>query len=304
MKQPWRALIADDEQAPREQLALALQRLAPDFEIVARCVHGVDAWDEALAHEPDVCFLDIRMPGLDGLEVARRLAALVQPPQVVMVTAYSDHALSAFEAGAIDYLLKPLEDARLSQTLERLRARRLAGPGSRPLGQGQPVMPLPTPEVWAQVMAQVLSSQAMGQAMGPGMAGQGLEPGALPAYAPERGGLYASGARPRVARPIQASVGKEVRLIAPDDVIFFESDSRYTRVVHTEGEALIRTPLKELLAQLDPDQFWQVHRSVVVQQRFIASAVRVDESTMVLTLKGRTERLPVSRQFQGLFKGQ
>jgi DNA-binding LytR/AlgR family response regulator len=314
MTQPWRALIADDEQAPREQLALALARLAPDFEIVARCVHGVDAWDEALAHEPDVCFLDIRMPGLDGLEVARRLAALAQPPQVVMVTAYSDHALSAFEAGAIDYLLKPLEDARLSQTLERLRARRLAGQGSRPLGQGQPVMPLPSPEVWAQVMAQVLSSQrigygdghGLGQGMAQGMAqrmiGQGMEPGAPLALG--RSGVQLHTQRPRVARPIQASVGKEVRLIAPDDVIFFESDSRYTRVVHTEGEALIRTPLKELLAQLDPDQFWQVHRSVVVQQRFIASALRVDESTMVLTLKGRTERLPVSRQFQGLFKGQ
>jgi uncharacterized protein YdhG (YjbR/CyaY superfamily) len=111
-------------------------------------------------------------------------------------------------------------------------------------------------------------------------------------------------AMPAKSRLIQASLGREVKMIAPEDVIFFESDNRYTRVVYEGGEALIRTPLKELLAQLDAEQFWQVHRSVLVNSRHIATAVRVDENTMQLTLKGRDEKLPVSRQFQGLFKGQ
>jgi DNA-binding LytR/AlgR family response regulator len=103
---------------------------------------------------------------------------------------------------------------------------------------------------------------------------------------------------------IQAGVGKEVKLIRVAEVIYFEADARYTRVVHEGGEALIRTPLKELLAQLDETQFWQVHRSVIVNQRHIASAVRVDEGQMYLTLRGRADKLPVSRHFQGLFKGQ
>ncbi|MDT8999398.1 LytTR family DNA-binding domain-containing protein [Paucibacter sp. APW11] len=247
-------LIADDEEAPREQLRAALMRLAPTAELVAASENGIDAWDDCLAHEPELCLLDIRMPGLSGLEVARRLATLAQPPQVVFVTAYGDHALSAFEAGAIDYLMKPVDDARLLQALQRAEARRSSAPA-------------PT------VQLQQLLSQL------------------LPA------------ARPPM-RPIQASLGKEIKLIAPEEVIYFESDSRYTRVVYQGGEALIRTPLKELLASLDEQIFWQVHRSVLVNSRQIASATRIDDSSMVLTLKGRTERLPVSRQFQPLFRGQ
>jgi DNA-binding LytR/AlgR family response regulator len=248
-----RALIADDEEGPREQLAAALARLWPELQIVARSENGVDAWDDALALEPDICFLDIRMPGLTGLDVAQRLARLSEPPQLVFVTAYGDHALTAFEAGAIDYVLKPVDDARLAQTVARLRNRQS-----------------PTPAAAMQQLLQQL----------------------LPAVQ-----------RP-AARPIQASLGREIKLIAPEEVIYFESDSRYTRVVFEGGEALIRTPLKELLATLDGAQFWQVHRSVLVNSRHIASALRVDENSMQLTLKGREERLPVSRQFQSLFKGQ
>jgi len=250
-----RALIADDEEGPREQLAAALARLWPELQIVARSENGIDAWDDALALEPDICFLDIRMPGLTGLDVAQRLARLSEPPQLVFVTAYGDHALTAFEAGAVDYVLKPVDDARLAQTVARLRNRQAAA---------QP------------------SAQAM----------QALLQQLLPAVQ-----------RPP-ARPIQASLGREIKLIAPEEVIYFESDSRYTRVVFEGGEALIRTPLKELLATLDGAQFWQVHRSVLVNSRHIASALRVDENSMQLTLKGREERLPVSRQFQSLFKGQ
>lgn len=173
------ALIADDEEGPREQLRSALARLWPELRIVAASENGVDAWDDYLEHEPALCFLDIRMPGLSGLDVARRLSVLAEPPQVVFVTAFGDHALSAFEAGAIDYVLKPVEDARLAQALQRIRSRAVAGP----------------PDLQHLV--------------------QRLLPVARPA-----------------PRPIQASLGRETRLIAPEDVVYFESDNRYTRVVH------------------------------------------------------------------------
>ena len=210
------ALIADDEEAPRAQLLMALRGAWPGLRVVQECANGVDAWDAFLEHEPAVCFLDVRMPGLTGIEVAQRIGARAQ---VVFVTAHGDHALAAFDAGAVDYVLKPA--------------------------------PL---EV------------------------------------------------------IQAGIGKEVRLVRVADVVYFESDSRYTRVVYSEAgvdaEVLIRTPLKELIAQLDATRFWQIHRAVIVNQRCIASAVRIDEGNMVLTLRGRSEKLPVSRHFQGLFRGQ
>ena len=250
------ALIADDEEAPREQLRAALARLWPELAIVAASTNGAEAWDDCLALEPAIAFLDIRMPGLTGLEVARRLSALATPPLIVFVTAFDDHALAAFEAGAVDYVLKPVDDERLGQTLARLRGR------------------LTQPTTDTAALKRLLAS--------------------LPQLAQ---------ARP-APRPIQASVGREVLLIPPDEVVYFEADQRYTRVVHQGGDALIRTPLRELLTQLDPDQFWQIHRSVLVNSRCIARAIRVDEGTMVVTLRGRDEKLPVSRQFQALFKGQ
>jgi DNA-binding LytR/AlgR family response regulator len=246
-------LIADDEEGPREQMKAALARLWPQAQLVAAATNGVDAWDAVLEHDPDVAFLDIRMPGLTGLDVARRASQLATPPQVVFVTAFNDHALAAFDAGAIDYVLKPLDDARLQRAIDKLQARTA------------PAAPAPD-------LTQLLQSLIPVRAASP--------------------------------RPIQASVGKEIKLIQPDEVVFFESDTRYTRVVTADQEALIRTPLKELIATLDAEVFWQVHRSVLVNSRHIASAVRIDENNMQLTLKGRTEKLPVSRQFQGLFKGQ
>jgi DNA-binding LytR/AlgR family response regulator len=251
-------LIADDEEAPREHLRRLLAGAWPDAELVAACANGVDAWDEALAHEPAVCFLDIRMPGLTGLEVAQRLQALAAPPQVVFVTAYNDHALAAFEAGAADYLVKPLDLERLQRCVARLKGRLASS--SAPAG----------PDL-QQLLAQLL---------------------------PVRAGRM---------KPIQASLGKEVRLIQPEEVQYFESDARYTRVVTLDGEALIRTPLKELVAGLDPELFWQVHRSVLVNSRCIASAVRVDENSMHLTLKGREREAagepPVPGSVQGAVMG-
>ncbi|OWQ44307.1 hypothetical protein CDL60_26505 [Roseateles noduli] len=272
-----RTLIADDEEGPREQLRAALARLAPEIEIVAASVNGCDAWDDCLEHEPQLCFLDIRMPGMSGLEVGQRLSQLAEPPQVVFVTAYGDHALSAFEAGAVDYVLKPVEDARLEQCIQRLRQRQAQDSGAE----------------------SGLEDGADRHAGAPGSPAAS----AMPAATLELLRQLLPAQRPTM-RPIQASQGREIQLIAPDDILFFQSDSRYTRVVHRDGEAWIRTALKELLSDLDPGVFWQVHRSVLVNSRFITSATRVDENTMQLSLKGCAEKLPVSRQFQGLFKGQ
>jgi DNA-binding LytR/AlgR family response regulator len=261
------ALVADDEEAPREQLLSALKSAWPALQVVAVAVNGVDAWDQFLEHEPAVCFLDIRMPGLTGIDVARRIAGRAA---VVFVTAYGDHALAAFDAGAVDYLMKPVDPERLAQTVARLTERLTERLGERPA----PGSPLPDPAALQALLAQ----------------------------------LAAQARRTPPLSVLQASVGREVKLIRTDEVIYFESDSRYTRIVFDgpggSGDALIRTALKELLGQLDEQQFWQVHRSVIVNHRHIASAVRVDEGHMHLTLRGRPETLPVSRHFQGLFKGQ
>jgi DNA-binding LytR/AlgR family response regulator len=264
---PWTALVADDEEGPREQLLAALRGAWPDLQVLAAAANGVDAWDAFLEHEPTVCFLDIRMPGLSGIDVARRIG---NRAQVVFVSAYGDHALAAFDAGAVDYVLKPVDPQRLAQAVQRVQLRAAS--------------------------AQAPASAAGAPAGAPATTGTDLQQ--LLAT------LAAQVRKPAPLAVLQAGVGREVRMIRTDDVVYFESDSRYTRVVHAEGDALIRTPLKELLAQLDEQQFWQVHRSVIVNHRHIASAVRVDEGSMHLTLRGRPETLPVSRHFQGLFRGQ
>jgi DNA-binding LytR/AlgR family response regulator len=250
-----RILIADDEEAVREQLAEALAVAWPEAQIVAQCEHGAEAWDQWLALQPDAAVLDIRMPGLTGIEVAQRIAGRCP---VVFVTAYGDHALQAFDAGAVDYLVKPVDAERLAQAVARMK-KQLAQP--------------PAPN---EALAALLA---------------GLAP-------------------PRPPQPlhVQASVGKEVRLIPLAEVLYFESDSRYTRVVFDSGQgqqdALLRTPLKELLAVLDPAQFTQIHRSVIVATRAMSTALRDDDGGMRLKLRGSPDVLTVSRPFHGLFKGQ
>ena len=250
------ALIADDEEAPRAQLVMALAEVWPELQVVQECVNGVDAWDAFLEHEPEVCFLDVRMPGLTGIEVAQRIGARAH---IVFVTAHGDHALAAFEAGAVDCVVKPLDADRLAQVIGRVRAR-LAAPSAAPAD------------------LQHLLNRLVGQVR-----------------------------KPAPLEVIQAGVGKEVRLVRVADVVYFEADSRHTRVVYTDrdgdGELLIRTPLKALVAQLDAATFWQIHRSTIVNHRHIANAVCIAEGHMALNLRDRSETLPVSRHFQGRFRG-
>ena len=246
------ALIADDEVAPRAQLVAELQRDWPELQVVQECVNGVDAWDAFLEHEPQVCFLDVRMPGLTGIEVAQRIRSRAH---IVFVSASGDHALAAFDAGAVDYVLKPFDGERLAQACQRIKTRLAATPSTAP------------------VDLQSLLTQLVGQVR-----------------------------KPAPLEVIQAGVGKDLRLVRVEDVVYFEADNRHTRVVYDGSEAVIRTPLKELLAQLDANRFWQVHRSVIVNQRHIAGAMRADDGTMMLALRGRDEKLPVSRHFQGLFE--
>jgi len=260
---PFTALVADDEDAPRAQMVAALRRVWPALGEIHLASQGIDAWDAYLALEPDVCFLDIRMPGMSGLEVAQRIGG--QTP-VVLVTAFSEHAISAFDAGAIDYVLKPVEDARLARTVERLRDRLDAPAGADAM-----------PEALADTLGRLLHE---GRLVSP---------------------------IPRLT-VLQAAVGREVRMIRLADVVYFEADSRYTRVVWQDesqtGEALLRMPLKELLPRLDMDAFWQVHRSTIVRAERVATAVRTGDGLMYLTLRGHPDTVTVSRHFQAKFKGQ
>lgn len=245
-----RVLIAEDEPLMRERLQGLLHEHWPQAELVAVAENGNDAWDDFLAHEPDVVFLDIRMPGMSGLEVAARIGMAAH---VVFVTAYDQYAVDAFEAGAVDYLLKPVDAGRLTKAIERIRAK-LAQP----------------PSDLAAILSQLKA--------------------AVPAQAQER------------LKWIKASVGKQIKLIHVDDVLFFQSDTKYTRVVLADSEALIRTPLKDLLGGLDPERFWQIHRGTMVNVHAIAAAERIDAERMQVLVKGCSEKLPVSRSFTHLFR--
>lgn len=244
------ALIAEDEPLMRERLREKLAELWPECAIVGEAADGDEALALFDAHAPDVAFLDVRMPGRSGLDVA---ASIGGDCHVVFITAYDQYAINAFAAGAADYLLKPVESERLAQTVERVKKK------------------LATPPADLSALLAELKRNA----------------GALPA--------------PRL-KWIKAAVGKQIKLIAVADVVFFQSDTKYTRVVLPQSEALIRTPLKDLLAELDPDQFWQVHRGTVVNLEAVAGVMREDAERQFVLLKHRAERLPISRQFIQRFK--
>ncbi len=262
-----RAILADDERLMREQLRARLAEVWPDLEIVAEGKNGLEAVELTRQHKPDVCLLDIRMPGLTGVEAAKQIMQLPedddwQLPEIVFITAYDQYAVEAFEQGVADYVLKPAERERLQLTAERIQ-KRLAARASEEAGDpGKPI----------QQLLHRLSALQSGQA-------------------------------PRYLEWIQASVGQEIRMIPVAEVLFFISDEKYTRVQTESIEALIRKPIKELIEELDPHLFWQIHRSTLVNVKAITGIGRDFRGRQLVSVKGVNEKLEVSRSYTHLFKG-
>ena len=248
-----RALIAEDEDLPRAELRRMLTQAWPELELVAECEDGPAAIEALEALKPDIAFLDIRMPGRSGLDVARAASGRCH---IVFTTAYDSHAVAAFEAGAVDYLLKPLSAERLLQAVARLKDRLAAGQQAASL----------------EPLVQRLAAQ-----------------------------LQTSGPAQRL-RWVSASVGETIKLFSIDEVLFFQSDEKYTRVVTAKDEAHIRKPLKEITDGLDPDDFWQVHRGVVVRATAIDKAQRDELGRITLHLKQLPEKLAVSQAWAWRFK--
>ncbi len=248
------AIIADDEDLALGELRRMLAQAWPELTVVAQCEDGTDALEAIVKYEPDVAFLDIRMPGLTGLDVAQAAAGKCQ---IIFTTAYDSHAIGAFNLGAIDYLLKPLTPARLSQAVERLRLRM----DSR----------VAAPELLRMMSAldKRLTQEKKTERM----------------------------------RWISASVGDTIHLFPIDEVLFFESDLKYTRVVTADNEAHVRLSLRELQQGLDLEQFWQIHRGTIVRASAIACARRDDLGGITVELRGHDERLKVSRAYAWRFKG-
>ena len=260
------ALIAEDEPLLAAALKAELARAWPGLQVIATVGNGPAAVAQALALKPDVLFMDIRMPGQTGLEAAGELVdewpADVPFPALVFVTAYDQYAVQAFEAQAVDYLLKPVQPERLAQTVQRLQQRLVPRSTS--------TTPIATP-----------LEQALEQLRGL------LTPATMPA---------------EPLRVIQASVGNQIRLVPIGEVVFFEAADKYLRVLTADAELLIRTPLKELIPQLDASVFWQVHRGTVVRATAIHSVHRDEAGKLSLELLGRPERLAVSRMCSQRFR--
>ncbi|WP_035825377.1 LytR/AlgR family response regulator transcription factor [Janthinobacterium sp. RA13] len=283
-----RALIAEDEPILAAALAHALQRLWPELDIVATCPNGVEALRQGLALQPDILFLDIKMPGKTGLEAAEELAEQwpdgVAFPHIVFVTAYDEYALAAFEHAAADYVLKPVNDARLGKTVERLQQRLRdsgGGSGTAATTVTAAATPAPAPTTTATQAAESASDDNMARLLSQ-----------LQAMLP---------LAPRL-QMIRAAVGNSVRMIALADVVYFEALDKYINVVCQDSEALIRTSLKELLPQLDPQQFWQIHRGTIVNASAIATAVRDEAGKLSLTLRQHPAQLRVSPLYAHLFR--
>ena len=237
----------------RDQLIGRLKEAWPELEIVGEATNGSEAVALVQSEEPDIIFLDIQMPGMDGIQAAKAVAGQAH---VVFVTAYDQYAIRAFEYGAVDYLLKPPEPERVALTCERLREK-LKG------------KPAPMDDLLAQL------SERLG--------GGGLKPR-------------------EYLRWVQASVGANIRMIPTTDILFFRAEDKYTRVQTKTFEALIRKPIKALIDELDPDEFWQIHRATVVRVDAVAEVSRNFRGNQVVHVKGSDEKLEVSRSFNHLFK--
>ncbi|HKS54321.1 MAG TPA: LytTR family DNA-binding domain-containing protein [Steroidobacteraceae bacterium] len=246
------AIVAEDELPQRQELLALLTELWPELQIVAECEDGLTALEALEQYRPQVAFLDIRMPGVSGLEVARVAGTQCV---VIFITAYEQYALSAFDEGAVDYVLKPVARERLSLAIERARARLSSG---------------------AQVDMTALIDMVQAR--------------------------LGAGGRQGI-KWITASVGNAVKMFSIDEVLFFQAQDKYTRVVTAESEGHIRTPLKELSAALDSETFWQVHRSVIVRVGAIRAVEKDEDGKLQLTVRGRQDVLPVSSTFQHRFRG-
>ncbi|MBQ0935684.1 LytR/AlgR family response regulator transcription factor [Ideonella paludis] len=266
------ALIAEDEPLLARALQTELARAWPELRVVALAQDGDEAVSLALQHQPTVLWLDIRMPGRDGLEAAQ---AIIEEwpsdrplPLIVFVTAYDHYALQAFERAAADYLLKPVQPERLKACCERLQAR-LNPPAPAPSSA------VAEPHEDAHLLARLRAL---------------LSTSAAPSASPER------------LQVLQVSQGANISLVPVDEVIYFEAADKYVRVLTADKEHLIRLSLRELMGQLDPQQFWQIHRGTVVQWREVAQALRDETGKVTLTLRQRPERLAVSRIYASRFK--
>ena len=253
-------MIADDERLMREQLRARLAEVWPELEIVAEAKNGREAVDQVAEWRPDLVFLDIRKPGMTGVEAAREIGDACH---IVFITAYSEYAVDAFEQGAVDYVLKPADSERLALTVTRLKKRL----GAKPADFG--------------VLLEKLAARL-----------------ALPAGSPEP-----SAPKSRYLQWIQASMGQQIRMIPVAEVLFFVSDEKYTRVQTATAEALIRKPIKELVDELDPQVFWQIHRSTLVNVKAVAGVHRDERGRQIVSVRGHPQKLEVSRSYAGLFKG-
>lgn len=267
------ALIAEDEPLVAAALQRELVAAWPELQIVAAVGNGHDAIERIGALQPDVAFLDISMPGATGLDVARACANLAVPPQIVFVTAYDEYALDAFDAAAVDYLLKPVDAARLARTVDRLRVQLARAPKDG-------------------------ASSAHVQANLQRLLGQ-LE---QITRSVQQGNRTQDTGRGAPLRYLRASSGSDIRIVPVDEVLYFEAADKYVVVTTRTGELLIRTSLKELCAQLDPARFWQVHRSTVVNVDQVESASVSALGKMSLKLRGHSCAVAVSKQYAHLFR--
>ncbi len=250
------AIIAEDEPILRAQLKAKLAKLWPELSIVADVGDGEAALEAIAEHRPTLAFLDIQMPEMTGIEVAKSLASNRELKcHIVFVTAFDQYAVDAFNTGAIDYVLKPYSDERLQAAVERLKERLTAVPA-----QPQNL----------EALMQHLAAR--------------LNPGA------------------EKLKWIKANIGSNLRLIPIDEVLFFQADEKYTLVATREFDALIKTPIKELLEGVDNEKFWQIHRSTIVQAGAIEAVTRDFRGQATVKVRGRKENLTVSRPFSHLFK--
>lgn len=258
---PPRAIVADDEPALADYLVRELAAVWPELRIAGVAGNGREALALVDEHSPDVVFLDIRMPGLDGVAVARALPAEVA---LVFVTAFEEHAIAAFERAAVDYLLKPVTRERLTETVRRLQLRGIGvETGAEPAG------------VLFERLLQALDVD-QGKSLGPALG--------------------------RRLQWLRAGHSDRIELVHVDEVVFFEADLKYTTVKLRDREVLLRKPLAELEHELDPDRFWRVHRSLIVNVGEIAEARRDLRGRYLLSLRSRPERLRVSQRYAGTFR--